>query len=78
VPPSAGYLAEVVAQVRATPVAMVIRAPHESARPSEFLASRANVPAVLLPFTIGGTPGAADLVTLFDDTIARLLTALPK
>jgi zinc/manganese transport system substrate-binding protein len=78
VPPSAGYLAEVVARVRATPVAMVIRAPHESARPSEFLASRANVPAVLLPFTIGGTPGAADLVTLFDDTIARLLAALPK
>jgi zinc/manganese transport system substrate-binding protein len=78
VPPSAGYLAEVVARVRATPVAMVIRAPHESARPSEFLASQANVPAVLLPFTIGGTPGAADLVTLFDDTIARLLAALPK
>jgi zinc/manganese transport system substrate-binding protein len=75
VPPSAGYLSEVVTRVRATPVAMVIRAPHESARPSEFLTAQANVPAVLLPFTIGGTPGATDLVSLFDDTLARLLAA---
>jgi zinc/manganese transport system substrate-binding protein len=75
VPPSAGYLSEVVARVRGNPVAMVIRAPHESARPSEFLAAQANVPAVLLPFTIGGTPGATDLYSLFDDTIARLLAA---
>jgi zinc/manganese transport system substrate-binding protein len=78
VPPSAGYLGEVVARVRANPVAMVIRAPHESARPAEFLTAQANVPAVLLPFTIGGTPGAIDLITLFDDTIARLIAALPK
>ena len=76
VPPSAGYLAEVVARVRADPVAVVIRAPHESARPSEFLSAQANVPAALLPFTVGGTPGAGDLTALYDDTVARLLAAV--
>jgi zinc/manganese transport system substrate-binding protein len=75
VPPSAGYLSEVVARVSATPVAFVIRAPHENSRPSDFLAAQVAVPAVLLPFTVGGTPQATDLFALFDDTIARLLAA---
>ena len=76
VPPSAGYLSDVVTRVRSTPVAVVIRAPHESAKPSEFLSAQTNVPAVLLPFTVGGTPGAGDLTALYDDTLARLLAAV--
>lgn len=76
VPPSAGYLAEVVAKVRTTPPRMVIRAAHESARPSEFLAGQTKIPAVMLPFTVGGTPEARDLFGLFDNTIARMLAAL--
>lgn len=76
VPPSAGYLAEVVAKVRTAPPRMVIRAAHESARPSEFLAAQTKIPAVMLPFTVGGTPEARDLFGLFDDTIARMLAAL--
>jgi zinc/manganese transport system substrate-binding protein len=75
VPPSAGYLAQVVDQVRRSPVAMVIRASHEDGRPSDFLTAQAHVPSVVLPFTVGGTPGAKDLFGLFDDTIARLLDA---
>jgi zinc/manganese transport system substrate-binding protein len=78
VPPSAGYLSEVVARVKADPVALVIRAPHEDARPSDYLSAQANVPEVLLPFTIGGTPGATNLVALYDDTIARLRAAVKK
>ena len=31
--------------------------------------------AVLLPFSVGGTPAAKDLFGLFDDTINRLLAA---
>ncbi len=76
VPPSAGYLSEVVTRVRSMPVAVVIRAPHESAKPSEFLSAQTNVPAVLLPFTVGGTPGAGDLTALYDDTVTRLLAAV--
>ena len=33
----------------------------------------ANIKAVALPFTVGGTEGAKDLFGLFDDTLQRLL-----
>ena len=36
------------------------------------------LPLVLLPFTVGGTDGAADLFGLFDDTVSRLLAVLGK
>ncbi|MBI4693480.1 MAG: zinc ABC transporter substrate-binding protein [Gammaproteobacteria bacterium] len=76
VPPSSGYLAQVLATVAAQPVKMVIRAAYEDPKPSEFLAERARIPAVELPFTVGGTDEAIDLFALFDDTIARLTKAL--
>ena len=78
VPPSAGHLANVVTKVRATPVAVIIRAPHEDARPSEFLSAQVKVPAVILPFTVGGTPGAKSLESLYDDTLVRIKEAVKK
>lgn len=76
IPPSSGYLAQVLEQVRRQPVRMVIRAAYEDPRPSEFLAQQAGIPAVELPFTIGGTDGAGDLFSFYDDTLHRLLEAL--
>jgi len=49
-----------------------------SSRRSEFVSQRAHVPAVVLPYTIGGSPGAKDLYSLYDDTLTRLLGALGK
>jgi zinc/manganese transport system substrate-binding protein len=76
VPPSSGYLAQVLQRIQSQPARFVIRAAYEDSRPSEFIAQRAHIPAVMLPFTIGGTPGATDLFTLYDDTITRLLAGL--
>ena len=59
-------------------VDVVIRAPHEDSRPSDFLSVQARVPAVILPFTVGGTDNAKDLFSLYDDTIARLRAAVKK
>jgi zinc/manganese transport system substrate-binding protein len=72
VPPSSGYLAEVLAKVKVTPVKMTIRAAYEDERPSEWLQKNAGVPAVELPFTVGGSDKAKDLFTLFDETIDHL------
>jgi zinc/manganese transport system substrate-binding protein len=36
------------------------------------------VPAVLLPFTVGGTEDAKDLFAFYDETLTRLLAALRK
>ena len=76
VPPSSGHLAEVLARVTADPVRLVIRAAYEDGRPSAWLAERAKVPAVELPFTVGGTDQASDLTRLYDDTLRRLTEAV--
>lgn len=76
VPASSGHLAQVVETVRRQPIRMVIRAAYEDGRPAAFLKDRAGVPVAVLPFTVGGSPAAKDLFSLFDDTINRLLTAL--
>ena len=75
VPPSAGYLAQVVDTLQKTPAKFVIRSAYEDSRPSEFITDKTKIPNVVLPFTVGGTPAAKDLFGLYDDTINRLLAA---
>ena len=78
VPPSSGYLAEVLEKLQAMLVKFAIRAAYEDDRPSAFISERAGIPAVVLPFTVGGTDQAKDLFSLYDDTINRLLAGLKK
>jgi zinc/manganese transport system substrate-binding protein len=75
VEPSLGYLTEVAARLKTTPARMVLRAAYQSPRASDWLAQRADIPAVALPFTVGGTPGADDLFGLFEVTLTELLKA---
>jgi zinc/manganese transport system substrate-binding protein len=72
-PPSTSHLTELLAQLQRTPAKAVLRSAYNDPRPAEWLAERAKVPAVLLPYTVGGTERAKDLFGLYDDTIARLL-----
>jgi zinc/manganese transport system substrate-binding protein len=74
--PSLAHLARVREQAAQSRPRMVIRAAYNPGRPAEWLASETRLPVVVLPFTVGGTPEAKDLGTLFDDTVARLLKAL--
>lgn len=76
VPPSSGHLAQVLQRLRANPARMVIHAAYEDGRASQFIAERAGIPVVTLPFTIGGTDAATNLFSLYDDTITRLLAGL--
>ena len=73
VEPTTAHLTEVLATLQRQPVKMVIRAAYQSDRASQWIAERAKINAVMLPFTVGGDDAAKDLYGLFDDTIARLL-----
>jgi zinc/manganese transport system substrate-binding protein len=73
--PTTSHLAEVLATLQRQPAKMILRAAYQGDRPSQWLAERAKIPVVTLPFTVGGTEGARDLFGLFDDTLARLLKA---
>ena len=75
--PTSGHLAEVLEKLRYEPAQMILRAAYHDGRASEWLAERARIPAVVLPFTVGGTDRAKDLFSLFDDTVQRLREALP-
>jgi zinc/manganese transport system substrate-binding protein len=76
VPPSAGYLAQLVTKLAATPPKMIMRNAYNDPKAADWLSQRVHAPVVLLPFTVGGTPAAKDLFSLFDDTLTRLLGAL--
>jgi zinc/manganese transport system substrate-binding protein len=75
VPPSAGYLAELVTKLAATPPKMILRNAYNDPKAAEWLSERIHAPVVLLPYSVGGTPEAKDLFGLFDDTLNRLLAA---
>ena len=75
VEPSAAQLNRLLSQLQQRPARMVIRAAYQDERPSQWLAERAGIPAVALPFTVGGSERASDLFGLFDDTLQRLLEA---
>lgn len=74
--PSVSYLGTVLNELQQHPARMVLRAAYQNERPSEWIADRAHIPAVMLPFTVGGTPQATNLFTFFDDSIQRLLAGL--
>ena len=73
VEPTTAHLTDVLATLQRQPVKMVIRAAYQSDRASQWIAERAKINAVMLPFTVGGDDQAKDLYGLFDDTVARLL-----
>ena len=78
VEPTVAYLSEVLSIVQRQPAKMVLRAAYQSDRASQWIAERAKIAAVVLPFTVGGDAEAKDLFSLFDDTIARLLKPLAQ
>lgn len=71
--PTTAHLASVLETLQKTPAKMVLRAAYQSDRASQWIAERAKIKAVVLPFTVGGDAAAKDLFGVFDDTIERLL-----
>jgi zinc/manganese transport system substrate-binding protein len=78
VEPSASHLQQVLETLRARPARMVIYSAYQDPKPDEWLSANAHIPAVKLAFTVGGTDGAKDLTSLFDDTVTRLVAALKQ
>lgn len=73
----AAHLARLLAEARAQQAKLIVRTPFDSPRPGEWLAERAGIPLVMLPFTVGGSERARDLFGLFDDTLALLRERAP-
>ncbi len=78
VEPTASHLQAVLASLKNSPARMTLYSAYQDPKPAEWLSKNAGVPAVKIPFTVGGTDGAKDLFGLFDDTVSRLLATAAK
>lgn len=76
VEPSSRQLAEILQRQQSVQARMVIASAYMNDAPSKWLAEKANIPMVVLPFTVGGNEQVKSLASLYDDTIQRLLSAL--
>lgn len=74
--PTSGHLTGLLSRQQTAPARMVLRAAYQQEGPSQWIAGKTGIPAVLLPYTVGGTPEAGDLFGLYDDTIQRLLKGI--
>jgi len=72
-PPTAAHMSELLARLARDPAQAVVRSAYNDPRAAEWLSQNAKIPAVTLPFTVGGSDKARDLFSLYDDTLARLL-----
>ena len=72
-PPTTSHLSDLLSRLGKDPAKAVVRAAYDDPQAAGWLSARAKIPAVMLPFTVGGTDKAKDLFGLYDDTLARLL-----
>jgi len=76
VPPGSAYLTQLLEEIPQKNGKMVIYSAYQDPRAPDFISAKAKIPAVVLPFTVGGTEAAGDLFGLYKDTIKRLLAGL--
>ena len=75
IPPSTGHLSKLLTQLESQPAKAVVYSPYNDPDAAKWLSEKAKIPALALPYTVGGNDKASDLFGLFDDMIARFLTA---
>jgi zinc/manganese transport system substrate-binding protein len=76
VPPGGAYLAQLLDDIPKRQTRLIIYAGYQDPRAPDFISEKTHIPAVMLPFTVGGTEAAKDLFGFYDDTIQRLLAGL--
>ena len=76
VEPSSRQLADILQRQQRVQARMVIASAYMNDAPAKWLSEKANIPVVVLPFTVGGNEQAKTLTALYDDTLQRLLAAL--
>ncbi len=76
VPATTNHLSQVMTLAKTQHASGIIFAAYQSPRSADWLADKTGLPAVKLPFTVGGTEQAKDLFGLFDDTITQLTRAI--
>lgn len=75
IPATAAHIAQVMTTIRGQPAQAIVVAAYENAAAARSLSERTGLPVVTLAYTVGGTPGARDLFSLYEAQIQALLAA---
>lgn len=73
-PPTTSHLTELLQTLKVKPAVAVLNAAYQDGRPAQWLAERAGLPVLTLPYTVGGNAEASDLFSLYDNSLQLLLT----
>jgi zinc/manganese transport system substrate-binding protein len=76
VQPGPAHLAEIIDSVPRQDIKIVVYGVFDDPAPSHFVGEKSGVPVVMLPYTVGGTPAAADFISFYRDSVERLLGGL--
>ncbi len=76
VPPTSSHLSSLIDVTKSGGAIAIISAAYQNRKPGEWLSERTGVPALVLPFTVGGDDQAKDLFGLYDSTLDKLLGVL--
>ena len=72
IPPSPGHVADVIKQVKAQGIGVLLMAQYYDRKPADLVASEAGVTVVECAMMVGGQPEASDYLTLIDNLVTRL------
>ncbi len=75
IPPSASHVRDLVAQMKAEGVALILMEPNRERKTPAFLAQETGAKVVVVPSMVGGSKEAGDYPTLFDSIVKTVLEA---
>jgi len=78
VDPTIAHMSELLEAQKTNPAKLVVRASYNDPRAAEWFAGRAGIPAIMLPFSVGGDDASKDLFSWYDDMLSILLKAAGK
>lgn len=75
VEPTSSHLSELVRQQSSNPAKLIVITTQKNPDAAKWLSGQIKIPEIALPATVGGTPNATDLFSMYNDAIGRLLAA---
>ena len=76
VAPSTSHLADILTGLQSNPAKLIVYTSYQNSKAAKWLSEHANIPAVQLPFTVGGSDNATSLFSLMDETLDLLLKGI--
>ena len=78
IPPSASHVRDLVAQMKAEGVALILMEPNRERKTPAFLAQETGAKVVVVPSMVGGSKEAGDYPALFDSLVKTMLDAVDQ